>query len=297
MQDCINDKTDERFIVHYFFIKKSHRKLENQYFTSDALNVKNRAFLWGDAVKVSFFVRDGRLIMDEECYFFLMASMRKMRMNIPLTYTLEFFQSLFQKEVIDEKGIQNGIINFQVFRNQDAVTLAKSSISYFYEVEETEDMLAVYHRPLELDLIKEINVNNNLLSNIRVHCPENIYGAIYAQENDLDDVILLNPNKRIARTTSGNLLFMEGDVIKVPKQTEGAYISPLMENFVTFLHKNNLADIQEHEIIAFESQKAEEILMISDEKGIFSVGKIRNKTFETSRFTELVESWKKSFNS
>jgi branched-chain amino acid aminotransferase len=56
-----------------------------------------------------------------------------------------------------------------------------------------------------------------------------------------------------------------------------------MENFVTFLHKNNLADIQEHEIIAFESQKAEEILMISDE-GIFSVGKIRNKTFETSRF-------------
>jgi branched-chain amino acid aminotransferase len=39
-------------------------------------------------------------------------------------------------------------------------------------------------------LIKEINVNNNLLSNIRVHCPENIYGEIYAQENDLDDVIL-----------------------------------------------------------------------------------------------------------
>jgi branched-chain amino acid aminotransferase len=63
------------------------------------------------------------------------------------------------------------------------------------------------------------------------------YGGIYAQENDLDDVILLNPNKRIARTTSGNLLFLEGDVIKVPKQTEGAYISPLMENFVTFYIK------------------------------------------------------------
>jgi branched-chain amino acid aminotransferase len=74
---------------------------------------------------------------------------------------------------------------------------------------------------------------------------------------------------------------LEGDVIKVPKQTEGAYISPLMENFVTFYIKI-IADIQEHEIIAFESQKAEEILMISD--GIFSVGKIRNKTFETSRF-------------
>jgi branched-chain amino acid aminotransferase len=269
--------------------------LENQYFTSDGLNVKNRAFLLGDAVKVSFFVRNAKLIMDEECYFFLMASMRKMRMNIPLTYTLEFFQSLFQKNVIEEKGIENGIINFQVFRNSDGVTLSKSSISYFYEVIKLDDVLAVHQRSLELDLIKEINVNNNLLSNIRVHSPENIYGGIYAQENDLDDVILLNPNKRIARTTSGNLLFLDGDVIKIPKQTEGAYISPLMENFITFLHKNNLADIQEHEIIAFESQKAEEILLISDEKGIFSVGKIRNKTFGNTRFLELIESWKGSF--
>jgi len=270
--------------------------LENQYFTSDTLNVKNRAFLVGDTVKVSFFIRHGRLIMDEECYFFLMASMRKMRMNIPLTYTLEFFQTLFHKDVIEGKGLQNGIINFQVFRNNDELTLAKSSVSYFYEVTELNDLLAVHDRPLELDLIKEINVNNNLLSNIRVHCPENIYGGIYAQENDLDDVILLNPNKRIARSTSGNLLFLEGNVIKVPKQSEGAYISPLMEGFVTYLHKNNLADIQEHEIIAFESQKAEEILMISDEKGIFCVGKIRNKTFATARFSELVENWKKSFN-
>ena len=269
--------------------------MENQYFTSDEIAVRNRAFLSGDAVKVSFFIRNGNLIMDEECYFFLMASMRKMRLDIPLSYTLEFFQSLFTKELIDGKGIKNAIINFQVFRNPDGITLSKSSVSYFYEVTEKEDVLAVHERVLELDLIKEINVNNNLLSNIRVHSPENIYGAIYAQENDLDDVILLNPNKRIARTTAGNLLFLEGDVIKVPKQTEGAYISPLMESFVTFLHKNNLADIQELEIIAFESQKAEEILLISDEKGIFSVGKIRNKTFGNTRFRELTENWRSSF--
>ncbi|MEC5172029.1 aminotransferase class IV [Chryseobacterium nepalense] len=268
--------------------------MENQYFISGELDVKNRAFLSGDTVKVSFFVRDAKLIMDEECYFFLMASMRKMRMNIPLSYTLEFFQSVFNKEVI-ERGVKDGIINFQVFRNMDGITLSKSSVSYYYEIVEMNDVLSVHERSLELDLIKEINVNNNLLSNIRVHSPENIYGEIYAQENDLDDVIFLNPAKRIARAGTGNLLFLEGDVIKVPKQTEGAYISPLMENFVTFLHKNNLADIQEHEIIAFESQKAEEILLISEEKGIFSVGKIRNKTFVKNRFLELAEAWRKSF--
>lgn len=269
--------------------------MENLYFSSTELELKNRAFLSGDAVKASFFVRNSKLIMDEECYFFLMASMRKMRLNIPLSYTLEFFQKLFTERIIEGQNLANGIINFMVFRNYDAPTLTKSSVSYYFDATTINDVLEINSRPLELDLIKEINVNCNLLSNIRVHCPENIYAEIYAQENDLDDVILLNPNKRIARCVAGNLLFLDDGVIKIPKQTEGAYISPLMENFVTYLHKNKLADIQEEEIITFESQKAKEILMISDEKGIFSVKKIRNKTFENTRFLELVENWKNSF--
>lgn len=267
--------------------------MEQLIVTSENFQAKNRAFLFGDAVKVSFFVRNGELIMAEECYFFLMASMRKMRMNIPLSYTLEFFQNLFQEKIIDEE-ISNGIIQFLVYRNADQNALEKADVSFYFELKELDDILAIQGEN-EMDLIKEVNVNTNFLSTIHTHCPENIYAEIYAKENDLDDVILLNPNKRIARSIFGNLLFLEGNVIKIPKTAEGAYISPLMENFVTFIHKNNLAEIQESEMIAFESQKSEEILMISDDKGLFSVTKIRNKTFKKTRFTEMVEKWKSNF--
>ncbi|WP_230379919.1 aminotransferase class IV [Kaistella gelatinilytica] len=267
--------------------------MEQLIVTSENFQARNRAFLFGDAVKVSFFVRNVELIMAEECYFFLMASMRKMRMNIPLSYTLEFFQNLFKEKIIDE-GISDGIIQLLVYRNADENALEKADVSFYFEVKNLDDVLAIQGES-EMDLIKEVNVNTNFLSTIHTHCPENIYAEIYAKENDLDDVIFLNPNKRIARSIFGNLLFLEGNVIKIPKTTEGAYISPLMENFVTFIHKNNLAEIQESEMIAFESQKSEEILMISDDKGLFSVTKIRNKTFEKTRFTEIVEKWKASF--
>ena len=262
-------------------------------YTEDHLQLINRSFLYGDSVWVSFFVRNGQLIMAEESYFFLMASMRKMRLNIPLSYTLEFFQELFRREVLDQ-GIQNGIIQLMVYRKQEDKPLPKSETAFYFEIEESSDILDIKGN-IELDLIKEINVNANLLSNIRVHSAENIYAEIYAKENDLDDVILLNPNKKIARSIFGNLLFLQDNVIKIPKQTEGAYISPLMENFVTFVHKNKLAEIEEAEIIAFESQKAKEILRISDEKGIHLVSKIRNKSFENTRFTEMVTQWKNSF--
>ena len=268
--------------------------MQKLIFTEDNLQIVNRAFLYGDAVWVSFFVRNGQLIMAEESYFFLMASMRKMRLNIPLTYTLEFFQNLFQEKVLSQ-GVNNAIVQFMAYRqNEDGASLTKTKTSFYFEVDH-QDPLALQFN-VEMDMIKEINVNSNLLSNIRVHSAENIYANIYAKENDLDDVILLNPNKRIARTIFGNLLFLQGDVIKIPKQSEGAYISPLMENFVTFVHKHKLAEIEEAEIIAFESQKSDEIIRISDEKGIHPVSKIRNKTFTTERFSEMISQWRDSFD-
>ena len=267
--------------------------IQNNYFTSENFTSVNRAFLCGDAVKVSFFVRKGRLVMAEECYFFLMASMRKMRMNIPLTYTLEFFQRIFSENILS-KGIQNAIINFMAYRTEGTEPLPKRSVAYYFDFEEVEDVFSL-QRECSMDVLREIFVNSSLLSSIRVHCPENVYAEIYAEENDLDEVILLNSNKRIARSIFGNLLFLQDKKVMVVKQSEGALISPLMENFVTFLHKQNLAEIEQVEMVAFETQKAEEILLISDEKGIFPVTKIRNKTFASEKFPEWIAQWSSSF--
>ena len=254
---------------------------------------QNNAFLYGDAVKVHFYIKNSQLIMAEECYFFLMASMRKMRMNILLSFTLEFFSDIFLA-AIAENQIQEGVIELLAYRNRDDGFSAKTPVHFYFEIRQKDEVLKISEK-YELDLMKEISVNTNVLSNIKVHSPENIYAEIYAKENDLDDVIFLNPNKKIARTIYGNLLLLEENTIKIPKQTEGAYISPLMENFVTFVHKNNLATIEEAELSAFESQKAEEILVISDEKGIFTVSKIRNKEFGNERYKTMLEAWKTSF--
>ncbi|AYO58059.1 aminodeoxychorismate lyase [Chryseobacterium sp. 6424] len=279
------------FFVHYFFIKPAILK-DFTFYSGDFLP-ENRAFLYGDAVRVSFFIHNSKLIMGEECYFFLMASMRKMRMHIPMSYTLEFFQQLIAEKVLHQ-GIDAAVIDFLVYRGTSTTALHKAEVSFFARIKPGIDVLQIGDA-LQLDLLKDLSVNTHLLSNIRVHSPENTYAEIYAKENDLDEVILLNPQKRIARSISGNLLFLDHDTIKIPKQSEGAYISPLMENFVTFVHKNRLAEIQEAEMIAFESQKAEEILLISDEKGVFSVSKIRNKTFSATRFTEMVAQWRTQF--
>lgn len=265
---------------------------DGQKIAADNSQFNSRAFLYGDAVTVYFFVHNRKIILAEECYFFLMSSMRKMRMNIPMEFTLDYFLTHFGMAIM-EHNFSEGFIRFLAYREEEGQVSAKTPVHYFYSLETAE----VFNLKdnIRIDLVKEINVNTNLLSNIRVHTPENTYAEIYARENDLEDVILLNPNKKVARTATGNLLFLEGNIIKIPKQSEGAYISPLMESFVTHVHKNKLAEISEAEILPFESQKADEILIISDEKGLMSVSKIRNKEFGNECFTAWVDSWKASF--
>ena len=56
---------------------------------------QNNAFLYGDAVKVHFFIKNSQLIMAEECYFFFFFFIRKMRINISLSFMLEFFIDTF----------------------------------------------------------------------------------------------------------------------------------------------------------------------------------------------------------
>ncbi|QCX53587.1 aminotransferase class IV [Elizabethkingia sp. JS20170427COW] len=264
-----------------------------QFFQNKQKDPADRAFLYGDGIWVTFYLRNSLLILAEESYFYVMASMRKLRMDIPQSYTLEFFTELLTKEVI-EKGVKNARIKFFVYRASSAQqNLAKNNVEFYFEVQEVEDILKA-EKDYELDLIKEINVNTNLFSNIHVHSPENIYADIYAKENDLDDVILLNPEKRVARTSQGNILLINENTIRIPKLTEGAYISPLLESFVQFLDKNRKALISESEIIAFETQKADEILLISETTGIHHVTKVRNKEFKTSHFQDLLQAWRES---
>ena len=253
----------------------------------------NRAMLLGDVVRVSFFVRNGSLQMGEECYFFLMSSMRKMRMKIPLNFTLEFFEECILK-IASEQQLLHGIISLYVYRKDFDGPISEAPVDLLHEIQSITDPFSM-KEGYTMDVIKEISIGTNLLSNIQVPSPENIYAKVYAKENELNDVILLNSNRRVARSIYGNLLLLQDGVIKVVPQSEGAYISPLMENMLTYFLRTLHVKHEQIEMSAFETQKAQEILVVSDSHGITAVSSIRNKEFASESFRQWVGKWQSSF--
>ena len=101
---------------------------------SDALPISslNRAFNYADAVFETLKVVNGKPLYFEDHYFRLMASMRILRMEIPMSFTQEFLESEIEK-LIDGIGQVEASSRFKivVFRNDGGYYLPKDQhISY-----------------------------------------------------------------------------------------------------------------------------------------------------------------------
>lgn len=249
-----------------------------------------RVYAYADWVKTYFYRLGGRLVFAEECYFAMMQAMRRMRMHIPLDFTLEnlseMAENYFQKNQTDA-----GILEIFIFRKDGEELLTKRPVKMALSLSLRENPFQIA-ATWRLDLMKELIAPNNFLSCLHTASPENVYSEIYATENGLNDVMLMNRENKLARTVWGNLLLIKENAITAIKPATGAYLSPMLENFVTFLHKDLNIEVKEAEVVPFETQKAEEILVLSDQRGIFSVGEIRNKTFGAEKSREWLAKWK-----
>ncbi|WP_313376306.1 aminotransferase class IV [Chishuiella sp.] len=254
--------------------------------TKDALiNIENKAFRNGDAVKEVIRFVNGEIIDWEDHYFNLMASMRIYRMNIPLDFTPEFFQEQINL-LVKENQTTSGKVEFFVFRNDDKDFL-NASINFTITIENSDNNWEFLTTENEIDVYKDYTVNTSFYSLVNTQKPEENIAEIYRLENDYADIILLNVNKRMARSLKGSIFVINGNTIRTPKKEEGVITSVLRNNFITKVNKAEEFKIEEVEIFPFEIQKAEEVFILIDGVGIMPITKNRKKEYSTEK-TQLI---------
>ena len=246
------------------------------------LDAKNRGLQWGDAVYEELRVLSGEVIFLEEHYLRLMSSMRILRMEIPMNFTMEFMEEEILKTVLKEGLKVTKRVKFTVFRNsENDDALANNSISYivttsilpnhFYVLEENE---------YEVELFKDFYKNASMLSNLdTTNKILNVVGRIYAQENDYNDCLVLNEQKQVIESLNGNIFLIQKNIIKTPPLTDGCLNGILRKKLIEIISKLEDYELQELSISPFELQKADELFVINAIDGIISITKYRKKLY------------------
>ncbi len=250
------------------------------------ISPSNRAFNYGDAVFETVKILNGKVVFWEDHYFRLMASMRMIRMRIPLEFTLEFLEEEILKTLEQFPEKSNLRIRLTVFRKDGGFyTPATNEVDYLivaapieYKTKET----------YQIDLYKDFYVNSGYLSTIKSNNKLiNTLASVYAQENDLDNCVLLNERKGVAEVTNGNIFILKGDVIKTPALTEGCLKGIMRGKIIEILNNKEDLTLEETAITPFEIQKADEIFITNSIIGIQPVTKYRKKEFKTDFANKL----------
>ena len=252
------------------------------------LSNENRAFKYGDAIFETIKVVNGKVVFFEDHYFRLMASMRMLRMKIPMEFTLEFLQEEILKTTKSISDSGSFRVRLNVYRKDGGLYSPKSNdIDYLIEVSSLEYQEKSTYK---IDLFKDFYNYSGLLSTVKTtNRMLNTLSAIFAEENDLDNCVLLNERKGVVEATNGNIFIIKDNVVKTPALTEGCIKGVVRKKVIEILEKNPDYAIEETVISPFEIQKADEVFITNAIIGIQSVTNYRKKTF-TSEITKKIKS-------
>ena len=255
------------------------------------LTTDNRGFKYGDGIFETIKVVHEKVIFWEDHYFRLMASMRMLRMKIPMEFTLEFLEKEILKTVaVLEKGASFRV-RLNVFRKDGGLYTPKTNaINYLIEASESNYKTKETY---EIDVFKDFYNYSGLLSTIKTNNRMlNTLASIYANENDLDNCILVNERKGVVEVANANIFIVKNNIVKTPALTEGCIKGVVRGKVIDLLIKNKDFTIEETVISPFEIQKADEVFITNAIMGIQAVTKYKKKSFNTDLAGKLHASLK-----
>ena len=244
------------------------------------LPYNNRAFYYGDALFETLKFQNNQIQFLEDHYFRLMASMRMLRMEIPLSFSLEFLEKEILK-TIEANKYDPARIRIQIFRKNGGFYLPKTNeINYLIEIYE---LGSTKKDSYELDVYKDFYVYSGMLSNLKsTNRIINVTASIFAKENNLDDCILLNEKKYVAETTKANIFLVKANRVITPALTEGCIKGIMRKKVIEEIKRIGMYELLETEISPFEIQKADAVFITNSIIGIQPVTKYRKKIFNTA---------------
>lgn len=253
--------------------------------SKEILNSNNRAFKYGDALFETVKVKNLKVYFIEDHYFRLMASMRMLRMEIPMIFTLEFFESELISTV-RQNNFENARVRFTVYRKDGGLyNPLTNQVDYLFEA---SPLTSFIKENYTIDLFKDYYIYSGILSTLKTtNKITNVLASIYASENDFDNCILLNENKHVVEAINGNLFIVKGNLIITPPATDGCVKGIVRKKIIEIVSKIEKFTLQETIISPFELQKADEIFITNVIIGIQPVSVYKKCLFKDKVSNEL----------
>jgi branched-chain amino acid aminotransferase len=256
-----------------------------------SLSINNRAFLYGDGVFETLKIVNNKILFLEDHYFRLMASMRILRMEIPMNFTMEYLEGEILKLAKINQLERSARVRLTIFRNDGGYYLPTSNeISFLIAIKPLEkELYSIENETYEVELFKDFYITKHLLSTLKsTNKIINITASIFAKENDYNNCLILNDSKNIVEAINGNIFMVVGNKLITPPISEGCLNGIMRKQILALAKKIHHLEVLEEVISPFDLQKADELFITNVISGIQPISKYRKKEFTNQLSKDLL---------
>ena len=259
---------------------------------SSILIENNRGFLFGDSIFETIKVLNNKVLFLEDHYFRLMASMRICRMEIPMNFTMEYFESQILNLIQSLKNSNSFRVRFTVYRDSEGFYLPKSrNVQFIVTATPLNSELYSFQKEIyEVELYKDSYVPKQLLSTLKTNNKMlQITGSIFADENGYDNCLVLNDEKNVIEALQSNIFMKTGNVVSTPPVSDGCLNGIMRKQILEILKKMEGIEVKETSISPFDLQKADELFLTNVISGIQPITKYRKKEYTTEFASDVLK--------
>lgn len=258
--------------------------------------IDNRALRFGDGLFETMKYDGEKVLFEEDHYFRLMGGMRLLRMEIPMLYTPEFFHE--QLEQILEANEFHGSparLRFSVFRNGSGkYTPESNDVSFWIEATPLEHAEYQLGEGLEVDLFTDHAKMQGSLSNVKSNsCFVSILAGVFAQENQLDDCLIINDKHQLVESISGNIFLIQGKTLITPPLQAGP-VKGVMRRYILDQAKAWGYEVKEEVMMPFEIMKSDGVVLCNVIQGLQWVKQYKKKSFDSAAAEALMQALNES---
>lgn len=261
-------------------------------FEKSDLGADNRSFLYGDGIFETFKIRNNQVLFFEDHYFRLMASLRIVRIEIPMNFTMDYLERQVLSTAQANQCAAAGRVRLTVYRNNGGFYLPTSNeVGFVIQAEPLPSPDYIFSdSSYEVDLYRDFHVPKHLLSTLKTTSKMlHVVGSIFARENGLHNCLLLNEEKNVVEALNGNLFMLTGKSLVTPPISDGCLNGVLRKNLLALCREMSDIVVEEASISPFDLQKANEIFITNVTRGIQSISKYRKKEFESAFANQLID--------
>lgn len=249
----------------------------------------NRSFRYGDGFFETIKVLNGKIILADLHIERLFSSLELLQFQPPNYFTPDYVKEQILELVKKNQHQKLARVRLTVFRGEGGL----------YDVEN--------HFPNHLIQTWELNPANNLLNenglvlgiyqDARKVCDHfspiksnnflaYVMAALWAKQQQLNDVVLLNPYNRIADATIANVFVVKEGLIKTPSLTEGAINGVMRRHLLKSLREENMP-VEETQLQVDDILQASEVFLTNAIYGLRWVKQLGESGY-TSHISSLI---------